>query len=215
MELKESNHPNNEFDNDNHTESDVCHEIEQDPDDGKTPKEFLGSKKYRPDALIGDSEGLRGLNQGQFRQEFIKPTYNQGWGMPLPKIFENQLNEVFPSFPPRNVRSSASEVGFHKIGDSGLKFCKAQVDKKSKNIFFKTTKKNLYQEPKASKVVQLSVKGENSSRFMSSVSLPEDHQSASKKPKFKENNIDLLLSNYFILFTIAFVTECLFIFSCF
>jgi len=211
MEFKESNSQNHENVNDNHTVSEIGEERERESREENEPGDNQLSKENIKEDYLAEKSTLRNKEHTKFSEEFINPHVSEGWDMKLPNIFSNQLISMYPPYLSSPRQNSLGNINYMRNLEICQKYGVSKTEKKNKNIFFKTTKKNLSIDQKMKKEASFDLKSVGCVSFNTKENFAEERQFLSKKTKFKENNIDLLLCNYFILFFIKY----LFIFSCF
>lgn len=211
MEFKENNSQNHENVNDNHTVSEMGEERERESREENEAIVHQISKENVKDDYLEEKSTIKNKEHTKFSEEFINPSLSEGWDMKLPSIFSNQLISVYPPYLSSPRQNSLGNINFMRNLEKCQKYGVSNSEKKNKNIFFKTTKKNLSIDQKIKKEASMDLKSAGCVTFNTKENFAEERQFLSKKTKLKENNIDLLLCNYFILLFIKY----LFIFSCF
>jgi hypothetical protein len=202
MELKESSNQKADLVNDNHTESEAACERDKESQEDDQFEENVGSKDKLHGALISEVKGSKLKEQSKFSEEFIKPVLPEAWDIGVPNIFPNPLFNTFSAYQTQSGQGRLTSESYLKNIDFSEKFSLGQADKKNKNIFFKTTKKNYQLDQKIKQISQISSNEQSCSRFISKENFQEERQFLTKKTKFKENNIDFLLCNYFIYYSL-------------
>ena len=198
MEFKEFNTQITENPNDIHTLSEAGADREKDSKEQLVLDQKEISNKnslgvYLEKSTLGPKDHVK------FSEDFIKPIMIEGWDMRLSNMFSNPQYNTYPPYLSSPSRNTLNNMNFIGSIDYSYKFGISNVEKKSKNIFFKTTKKNLFNGQKIKKNSCLETKNEVCVTFKAKENFQEEKQFLSKKTKFKENNIDLLLCNYFYL----------------
>ena len=149
------------------------------------------------DVYIQDKLAQKSKETGKFSEEFLKSNVIEGLDLRMSSIFSNQMFNTLS----QNL-TSHHKNNFNNLLDNHCLFDKNSVlssEKKNKNIFFKTTKKNQCNDQKSkSNELYFDSKNEILSPLNAKENNREEKFFLSKKTKFKENNIDLLLCNYYI-----------------
>lgn len=200
MEFKESNSQNNENVNDNHTVSEIGDEKDRESREENELQDDQLSKEKINEGYLGDKSTLKNKEQTKFSEEFFNPHLSEGWDMKLPNIFSNSQISMYPPYLSSPRQNSLSNINYIRNLEMYQKYGVSNTEKKNKNIFFKTTKKNISLEQKMKKEANNDLKSVECVSFNTKENFAEERHFLSKKTKFKENNIDLLLCNYFIYY---------------